>query len=81
VAASCVLSITGAVQVTMRALPEPCASDGALGVLAIWDIGVGVGVGVGVGELGIPSARIVAMGRFAGRGVGRYIGIFLCGSC
>ena len=31
VAAPCVLSIAGAVQVTVRSLPAPCASDGALG--------------------------------------------------
>jgi hypothetical protein len=32
VAALCVLSITGVVQVTVRVLPVPCASDGAFGV-------------------------------------------------
>jgi hypothetical protein len=32
VAALCVLSIAGAVQVTVRLLPVPCASDAALGV-------------------------------------------------
>jgi hypothetical protein len=33
VAAQCVLSTVGAAQVTVRSLPEPCASAGALGVL------------------------------------------------
>ena len=32
VAALCVLSTAGAVQVTVRLLPVPCASDAALGV-------------------------------------------------
>jgi len=32
VAAPCVLSTAGAVQVTIRSLPVPCASDAALGV-------------------------------------------------
>ena len=70
VAALCVLSIDGAVQVTVRLLPVPCASDAALGVFGT------CGVGVGGGEFGCPRARIIAMGRFVGRGVEEYIGIF-----
>jgi len=71
-AAPCVLSIAGAVHVTVRALPGPCTSDTALGGFAICS----VGVGVGVGELGSLKACMTAVPRFATRGVGRYIGIF-----
>ena len=35
VAAPCVVSIAGAVQVTMMLLPAPCASDTALGVYGV----------------------------------------------
>ena len=61
----------------MRAFPGACASDTPLGGFAVWGV-VGAGVGCGCGcatisELGI----IVARPRFAGRGVGRYIGIFM----
>src|SRR5208337_1426023 len=74
-AASCVLSIAGAVQVTVRSLPGPCASDGALGGFAI----CGVGGSCGVGALESLRGCIVAVARFATRGVGRYIGIFGAG--
>ena len=51
VAALCALSTTGAVHVTVKALPGPCARDAALGGYAA----------CGVGELGCPKGRIVAM--------------------
>jgi hypothetical protein len=76
VAASCVLSIAGAVQVTVNALPGPCVIRGAAGGYAIWGVDVAAGFGVLA-----PKACIVAVCRMAGRGVGRYIGIFRYGSC
>jgi hypothetical protein len=75
VAASCVLSMAGYVQVTMRALPGAWASDTPLGGFAIWGVD-GAGVGCGCAIVGV-WAIIVAVPRFAGRGVGRYIGIFM----
>jgi hypothetical protein len=70
VAALCVLSIAGAVQVTVRLLPVPCASDAALGVFGT------CGVGVGGGEFDCPRPYIVPWGRFARRGVEEYLAIF-----
>jgi len=72
VAALCVLSIAGAVQVTVRALPGPCASDTPLGVFGT----CGVGVGVAAGGFGSLRPYIVAWGRFVRLGVGEYLGIF-----
>jgi hypothetical protein len=69
-AALCVLSPAGAVQVTVRALPVPCASNAALGVFGMY------GGGGGGGTFGSPRARIVAGCRFGGRGVVGYGGIF-----
>ena len=71
VAASCELSTSGADQVTVRLLPEPCVTDGALGGFAIWGDGVGVGCGVAVVEDAGLRACIVALGRFGTMGVGR----------
>jgi hypothetical protein len=71
VAASCVPSIAGAVQVTVRLLPLPGASDGALGGFAIRVVG---GCG-GVAESRDLKGCIVAIPRFGTIGVGRYTGI------
>jgi F0F1-type ATP synthase membrane subunit c/vacuolar-type H+-ATPase subunit K len=59
----------------MRALPGAWASDTLLGGFAIWGvIGAGIGCGCATARgLGI----MVATPRFAGRGVGGYIGIFM----
>jgi hypothetical protein len=57
----------------MRALPVPSASATALGGFGICGNGGGACNG---GEFGCPRARIIAMGRFVGRGVEEYIGIF-----
>jgi hypothetical protein len=61
VAALCELSIDGAAQVTVRALPAPCASDAALGVFGGYTGGGG------------GSACIMARGRF---GVAGDVGYF-----
>jgi hypothetical protein len=42
VAALCVLSVAGDVQVTVRLLPVPCASDGALGAFGAYGPAVAV---------------------------------------
>jgi hypothetical protein len=52
VAALCVLSSAGAVQITVRSLPEPCAKDAACGVFGRSVAGAGGGGGVAVGVVG-----------------------------
>ena len=69
VAALCVLSTAGVLQVTMRPLPLPCVSDTALG-------GFGICCVVATGEFGCPNAYIMPWGRFVAGVVG-YLGILL----
>src|ERR1700722_7745919 len=68
-AAPCVPSIAGPVQVTVRLLPVPCASDTALGAFGICSVGVGVCTGSCVEGCIVAETRLVI-------GVARYIGIF-----
>jgi hypothetical protein len=72
VAASCMLSIAGTVQITVRLLPL-CASDGAPGGFAVW--GVGGACGAGVVDPDGANGCIVAMGRNGTVGVRGYIDI------
>jgi hypothetical protein len=67
VATSCLPSIAGVFQVTVRSLPLPCLSDGAVGGFAVW--------GGGGGGAGGIFGSMVAAGRNRTMGVGGYIGI------
>jgi hypothetical protein len=61
------LSIAGNVQVTVRLLPVPAASAGALGMFG--------GCSVGADDVGSPRLYIVPLGRLVGPAA-RYVDIF-----
>ncbi len=73
VAALCVLSTAGAVQVTTRSLLEPAAREGACGAFGSRAVGVGVGIGIVVGVSAVARETGIMTAGARTPGVGGYI--------